>query len=140
MNESRQLFETAILERYFPKRYLFTHEGKKEVLLVGIKSQTGNIYQLKIELSELYPVEMPEAFIVFPKGLMTHNGKRIPAFSHEMHTLEVTNSKVQVCHFLPGMWHPNKSLYNVILKIKLWLVGYENHLATSQPISQYLKS
>jgi hypothetical protein len=140
MNDSRKILETAILKRYFENRFLFTKIGRKEVLLVGIKSQSGNIYQIEIELSEIYPLEMPNAFVVYPKGLKNFKGKQLQAFSHEMHTLGVDANKVQVCHFLPGLWNPNQSLYKIILKIMLWLVGYENHLLTAQPISQYLKS
>lgn len=140
MNDTRKTLETAILKRYFENRFLFTKIGRKEVLLVGIKSQSGNIYQIEIELSEIYPLEMPNAFVVYPKGLKNFKGTQLQAFSHEMHTLEVDASKVQVCHFLPGLWNPNQSLYKIILKIMLWLVGYENHLLTAQPISQYLKS
>lgn len=140
MNESRLLFETAILERNFANRFLFTKEGRKDVLLVGLKSQSGNVYQIKIELSEIYPIEMPTVFIVYPKGLKNFNGKRLPAFNHEMHTLASDANKVQVCHFLPGNWNPMQSLYKVILKVKIWLEAYEFYLKTSKPISDYLKN
>jgi ubiquitin-protein ligase len=139
MNESRLLFETAILKRNFANRFLFTKEGRKDVLLVGLKSQSGNVYQIKIELSEIYPIEMPTVFIVYPKGLKNFNGKRLPAFNHEMHTLASDANKVQVCHFLPGNWNPMQSLYKVILKVKIWLEAYEFYLKTSKPISDYLK-
>ena len=140
MNETRKILETAILKRYFDNRFLFTKIGRKEVLLVGVKSQSGNIYQIKIELSEIYPLEMPNAFVVYPKGLKNFNGKRLQAFSHQMHTLESDANKVQVCHFLPGNWNPMQSLYKVILKIKIWLEAYEFYLKTSQPISDFLKT
>lgn len=140
MNETRKILETAILKRYFDNRFLFTKIGRKEVLLVGVKSQSGNIYQIKIELSEIYPLEMPNAFVVYPKGLKNFKGKRLQAFSHEMHTLESDANKVQVCHFLPGNWNPMQSLYKVILKIKIWLEAYEFYLKTSQPISDFLKT
>lgn len=139
MNESRLLFETAILKRYFTNKFLFTKEGRKEVLLVGVKSQSGYVYQIRIELSDIYPIEMPSAFIVYPKGLKNFKGKRLPAFSHEMHTLETDATKVQVCHFLPGKWNPNQSLYKIILKVKLWIVGYEAHLNTGININHYLR-
>ena len=140
MTESRLHFETAILQRYFPKRFIFTKEGRKEVLLVGVKSQSGKVYQIKIELSEIYPIEMPTVFIVYPKGLKNFNGKRLPAFNHEMHTLATDANRVQVCHFLPCNWNPMQSLYKVILKVKIWLEAYEFYLKTSKPISDYLKN
>ena len=139
MNETRKILETAILNRYFDNRFLFTKIGRKEVLLVGVKSQSGNIYQIKIELSEIYPLEMPNAFVVYPKGLKNFNGKRLQAFSHEMHTLEVDANKVQVCHFLPGNWNPQKSLYLVVMKVKIWIESYEFNLATGKSINDYLR-
>lgn len=141
MNESRLLFETAVLKRYFANKFLFTIDGsRKEVLLVGVKSQSGNIYQIRIELSEIYPIEMPNAFISYPKGLKNFKGKRLPAFSHEMHILENDAKGVQICHFVPGNWNPNQSLYKVVLKVKIWIESYEGHLSTGKPISAFLKT
>ena len=139
MNESRLLFETAILKRYFANRFLFSEVDGEEVLLVGVKSQAGKIYQIKIELSELYPLEMPNAFIVYPKGLKNFKGKRLPEFSHQMHILENDSKGVQICHFLPGNWNPNQSLYKVILKVKIWIEAYEGHLKNGKPINDYLQ-
>ena len=139
MNESRLLFETAILKRYFADRFLFIIDGRKEVLLVGVKSQSGKVYQIKIELSEIYPIEMPNAFIVYPKGLTNFKGKRLPAFCHEMHILENDSKGVQICHFVPGNWNPNQSLYKVVLKVKIWIESYEGHLKNGKSINDYLQ-
>jgi hypothetical protein len=139
MNESRLLFETAVLKRYFANKFLFTIDGRKEVLLVGVKSQSGNVYQIRIELSEIYPIEMPNAFIVYPKELKNFKGKKLPAFSHEMHILENDAKGVQICHFLPGNWNPNQSLYKVVLKVKIWIESYEGHLKNGKSINDYLQ-
>ncbi|GAA4074894.1 hypothetical protein GCM10022389_20650 [Flavobacterium cheonanense] len=139
MNESRLLFETAILKRYFVNRFLFSEVDGEEMLLVGVKSQSGKIYQIKIELSEIYPLEMPNAFIVYPIGLKNFKGKRLPEFSHQMHILENSSKGVQICHFHPGNWNPNQSLYKVILKVKIWIEAYEGHLKNGKPINDYLQ-
>jgi hypothetical protein len=139
MNATRKIYETAVLKRYFANRFLFTLDGRKEVLLVGVKSQSGNVYQIRIELSEIYPLEMPNAFIVYPKGLKNYKGKRLPAFSHEMHILENDAKGVQICHFVHGNWNPNQSLYKVVLKVKIWIESYEGYLKNGKPINDYLQ-
>jgi hypothetical protein len=139
MIATRKIYETAVLNRYFANRFLFTLDRRKEVLLVGVKSQAGNVYQIMIELSEIYPLEMPNAFIVYPKGLKNFKGKRLPAFSHEMHILENDAKGVQICHFVPRNWNPNQSLYKVVLKVKIWIESYEGYLKNGKPINNYLQ-
>jgi hypothetical protein len=140
MNDTRKEYETAILERYFPKRYVFASIKNQSVLQVGIKSQSAKVYQLCVVLPVDYPNAMPDVFIVFPKALKDCNGKSIKAFSHEFHTLECNKEKVQICHFLPSNWNPQKSLYLVIMKVKIWIESYEGHLSTGKPISAFLKT
>ena len=139
MNATRKQYETAILERYFPKRYVFAKVKNQSVLQVGIKSQSSKVYQLCVVLPVDYPCSMPDVYIVFPKALKDCNGKSIKAFSHEFHTLECNKEKVQVCHFLPSNWNPQKSLYLVIMKVKIWVESYEFHLATGKSINDYLR-
>jgi ubiquitin-protein ligase len=141
MTPQRLQQEISILEKYFPKKYKFENLYlTNELLDVGIKTQSGKVYRLNVKLKTDYPNSMPSVFVVFPLPLLKNDGSVISGASHDMHTLSNNGSNVQICHFKPTNWNPNQSLYKVILKARIWLEAYEGHLATGNPIDNYLTS
>jgi ubiquitin-protein ligase len=141
MNTIRLQQEIAILENFFPRKYRFENLNfENELLDVGIKTQSGSVYRLNIKLNPDYPNSMPSVYVIFPLPLYKHDGNVISGASHEMHTLSNEGSNVQICHFKQENWNPNQSLYKVILKARIWLEAYEGHLATGNPIDNYLTS
>jgi ubiquitin-protein ligase len=141
MTPQRLQQEIAILEKYFPKKYKFENLYlDNELLDVGVKAQSGKVYRLNIKLKPDYPNSMPTVFVVFPLPLLKNDGSIISGASHAMHTLSNDGSQIQICHFKPENWNPNQSLYKVILKARIWLEAYEGHLATGNPIDNYLTS
>jgi len=141
MTPQRLQFETSILERYFPKKYKFENLYlPNELIDVGVKTQSGKVYRLNIRLKPDYPNSLPEVYVVFPLPLRKFDGSEIDGASHEMHTLSNDGDKIQICHFKRENWNPNKSLYLIIMKIKIWFEAYEGHLRTGKPIDDYLNS
>lgn len=139
MTPQRLQHEIAILERYFPRRYRFENLYlENELLDVGIKTQSGKVYRLNIKLKPDYPNSMPSVFVIFPLPLLKNDGSIISGASHDMHTLSNDGSNIQICHFKPENWNPKQSLYKAILKARIWLEAYEGHLATGNPIDNYL--
>jgi ubiquitin-protein ligase len=141
MTPQRLQQEIAILEKYFPRKYKFENLFlENELIDVGVKTQSGKVYRLNIKLKTDYPNSMPSVFVAFPLPLLKKDGSVISGVSHEMHTLSNDGSNVQICHFKSENWNPNQSLYKVILKARIWLEAYEGHLATGNPIDNYLTS
>jgi hypothetical protein len=141
MTPQRLQLEIAILEKYFPRKYKFENLYlENELLDLGLKTQSGKVYRLNIKLKTDYPNSMPSVFVTFPLPLLKKDGSSLTGASHEMHTLSNDGSNVQICHFKPENWNPNQSLYKVILKARIWLEAYEGHLATGNPIDNYLTS
>lgn len=141
MTPQRLQYETAILERYFPKRYKFENLNLgNELLDVGVKTQSGKVYRLNIKLQADYPNSLPEVYVVYPLPLRKYNGSEIEGASHNMHTLSNDGGKIQLCHFKRENWNPNQSLYKIVLKARIWLEAYEGHLRTGKPIDDYLNS
>ncbi len=141
MTPQRLQQEIAILEKYFPRKYKFENLYlDNELLDVGVKTQSGKVYRLNIKLKPDYPNSMPSVYVVFPLPLLKYDGSNISSASHDMHTLSNDGQNVQICHFKPENWNPNQSLYKVILKARIWLEAYEGHLATGNPIDNYLTS
>ena len=141
MTQQRLQYETAILERYFPKRYKLENlYSVNEFLDVGVQTQSGNVYRLNIRLKPDYPNSLPEVYVVYPLPLRKHDGHIIEGYSHDMHTLSNDGNKIQICHFKPENWNPNQSLYKIVMKARIWLEAYEGHLRTGKPIDNYLRS
>jgi ubiquitin-protein ligase len=141
MTPQRLQMETLILEKYFPKRFRFENSGlSNELLDVGVKTQSGNVYRLNIELENDYPNALPKVYVVYPLPLLKHDGSAISGASHSLHTLGNDGEKIQICHYKSENWNPNQSLYKIVLKARIWLEAYEGHLRTGKAIDDYLTS
>ena len=60
--------------------------------------------------------------------------------SHPMHTLTGENGCTRICHYGPSQWHLGVYLYQVVVKVRIWLEVYENHLKTGYPLDKYLST
>jgi len=109
-------------------------------LFVAQQTNSGKVYTIKVDLSENYPYNIPKVFITHPKPLLTRSGGSMLEPSHTMHTLQGENGCVRVCHYGTQDWHPNVTLYQIIIKVRVWLEMYENHLKTGRPLDYYLTS
>lgn len=140
MVAKRKKIEETILEKFFPRKFQFNNvDQPDECLNVGIKTQSGKVYQIKIELKG-YPLLKPDAYIIYPESLKDYSGKPLTTVSHQLHLLLPKNGAPQICHYKPVAWNQNITLYKVILKCRVWLEAYEGHLQAGKPIDDFLKS
>lgn len=58
--------------------------------------------------------------------------------SASMHTLAPVEGRVAVCHYRPDRWDERKTLYLVLLKVRLWLEALEGHRRTGKPMDDFL--
>ena len=138
MTPKRRELEAKILEEYFPRRYAFVEVGTmNEYLDVGLKTQSGTVYRMNIYLKN-FPHAKPEVFLIYPEKLTDRDGRAMSRVSHEMHMLHPKNGNPQICHFKGTSWNPNRTLYQVILKCRLWLEAYEAYMETGKPLNTYL--
>jgi len=110
----------------------------KPNLVVAQQTNSGKVYTIKIDLSNNYPNNVPAAYIINPKPLLTYSREPMLGASHQMHTLSGKDGCVQVCHYGGSDWHPNVLLFKIVIKIRVWLEAYEHHLRTGEPLSNYL--
>jgi len=144
MNAARLNIEKEILEKYFPRRHAFVHptDPSRSYLDVGLKTNSGRAYRLKIIIPPDYPSAMPLVYIVFPNRLLDYRGKNLAAMGADgsMHVLPPNDGGcIQLCHFSSSLWHPGLTLYKVALKCLVWLEAYHNHLLTGKDIDYYLR-
>ena len=109
-------------------------------LAVAIQTNSLRCYVVKIDLSDNYPYNIPKVFITSPKPLLTRSGGSMLQASHSMHTLTGENGCVRVCHYGYEDWAPNRTtLYQIIIKVRIWLEMYECHLKTGKTLDEFLK-
>ncbi len=105
-------------------------------------TNSGRKYTLYLFIPSNFPYARPSLYITDPRPLLMHNGQSLASLgtSHAMHTLSPTNGCVQICHWRDERWHSSVLLYKVFLKGLLWLEAFEQHLATGEPLSQFVST
>ena len=142
MNNSRLQSEIFALKQdgYSDKQFRFLHTGtSSECLMFAMKTNSGKVYTLRIDIPLDYPNSIPAVYITNPKPLRTRSGALIPELSTSMHTLQSKDGCVRICHYGPNSWSPRQTLSKVVMKCRIWLEVYESHLQTGKPIGDILK-
>jgi len=133
--------EQNILQKYFHGFRIQDIDVPERAGAVGrLRSNSGSNYSIWIPLDS-FPYSRPPLYIVDPKKLRTHKGRSLAKLgvSCSMHTLAPSeHGHVQICHYNDMYWHPNLTLYKVVMKARLWIEAYESHLRTGAAIDQYL--
>ena len=104
-------------------------------------SNSGRRYGLHISIPSGFPYERPPMYVTEPFPLLMADGSRVTSvgLSHQMHTLAPSsNGLVQLCHWRDARWHSGIKLQQVFLKGLLWIEAYEQHLATSRPLAEFV--
>lgn len=141
MESARFKIEQTVLEESFHGHYALRQEDSGIAHLdIEVSVPGGGTYGLLLVTAPDYPSSMPEAYLAHPLILRDFHGRELLAISpsHEMHLLKPNSRFLRLCHYKPENWHPNVTLYKVVLKCLLWLVAYENHLQNGRPITDYL--
>lgn len=138
MDNARYQAELRVLRSKLPEsayRFMDMNTSHPYVLMAA-KTNGGNIYTLRIELSE-FPTSIPKAFV--NKMLHTKSGEAMNGCSAAMHTLSAENNRTRICHYGSNAWNPYVSIYKIYVKCRLWLEIYELHLKYGKPLDYYLK-
>jgi len=90
-------------------------------------------YQLEIRIPADYPNVKPIMLLSFPK--MEAESIFLKA-GHASHTLSSIDDYPQICH--QENWTADTTLYNVLLKGRIWVEAYENYLVTGIPIGDFV--
>lgn len=137
----RIALELDVLDRTFAEVDIFELNGSFCVE-VGLSTNSGTLYAVRVVLPDDYPNSMPRALIVHPSVLRDAHGRDLSTIggSHTMHVLAGEQGMTVVCHYHPARWFANATLYKVILKVRIWLEAYECHLRTGRPIDALLHS
>jgi hypothetical protein len=141
VDNARLRIEETVLESSFKGAFRLTCDtGGAANLDIDVTVPGGGTYGLLLVAAPDYPSSMPDAYLVRPLVLRDFHGRELLAISpsHDMHLLKPAGRFVRLCHYKPENWHPNVTLYKVVLKCMIWLVAYENHLQSGRPVTDYL--
>ena len=136
MTEERLKDEFYLLSQAFSvKQFKLT----SNTLTIALQTNSKKIYTVRIDLAE-HPYAVPKVFITSPKPLCDRLGNALLNASHPMHTLTGENGCTRICHYGFTQWHPGVYLYQVVVKVRVWLEVYETHLKTGYPLDKYLST
>jgi len=141
VDAARLKIERTILEKSFKGAFVLSQdEAGAARLEVDVTVPSGGTYRLLLVAAADFPSSMPEAFLISPLLLRDFHGQDLLAISpsHGMHLLKPNGRFIRLCHYKPENWHPNVTLYKVVLKCLIWLVAYENHLQSGRLVTDYL--
>lgn len=131
---SRFKVEQTILDKYLPGFRIGSVTARGM-----LTSNSGQAYAVRLDLPG-FPTRMPEAFITSPVLVMA-NGQmlNLAGGSHAMHVLGCDGEgNPRICHWHEDAWTPSHTLYQVLIKVRIWLEAWEAHLRTGLPVSRWL--
>lgn len=132
--------ERDALEKYFPAFKIQDPFGERRGVIGRMSPNNGREYGIWLALGA-FPNDAPRLYVVSPEHLRTHDGQLLSEIgtSTNMHLLEPdAHGHPQICHYNDQYWHPDVSLYKILMKARFWLEAYEQHLRHGKPIDAYL--
>lgn len=139
MTDPRLAIEVSALAPFFPKFRWYQHDGA--VFTEGpIHTNSGRLYGLRVVLERGYPNTIPTAIVTYPKPLLDHHGEPLAmrGESSHMHILRPQDGMVTICHYPAWTWTPQRTVYQVVVKARIWFEAYELHLARGEWIDSWL--
>ena len=131
--------EKEILAKYFGGRVTWSNVYGRTKVQIRMTSNSNRNYTMSITLTDDFPHSCPTLLLESPKNLYLRNGTPLPHNSSEFHTLHDPSGLVSICHFVVNMWTNENTLYQVFMKGRLWIEGYEGHLTTGNNMDYYLR-
>ncbi|MBM4360050.1 MAG: hypothetical protein FJ096_18245, partial [Deltaproteobacteria bacterium] len=58
--------------------------------------------------------------------------------SPEMHLLGTENGLPKLCHYRSDAWTSRRTVYQVVVKARLWFEAFEFHRQTGKPLDYWL--
>jgi hypothetical protein len=126
--------EKSVLDHSFPGCVKWIDPIGDTKVEVALKTNNDNEYTLKIYIGRDFPNSIPEMVVV-------SSPKPMPDWecSSTTHTLWKRDGYLQICHYHSSQWTDRSSLYEVVMKGRVWLEAYEGHLRTGNPMNYFLR-
>lgn len=131
--------EGDILKKYFPN-FQFKYYGTQLCIEGWIYTNKKNAYHVRLYVPYDLPNSIPEVVITSPSPVTDAWGKNLVEYSYSatMHLLTPRDGCPKICTYKSTHWNPNRTFYNVIIKVRIWLEALDGHKSTGKPLDSYL--
>ncbi len=132
--------EWDILKQYFPT-FEFKNNGVQLCLEGNMYTNKRNAYHVRLYVPFDMPNSVPDVVITSPYPLRDFSGKLLIDYNYSaiMHLLSPKDGYPKVCTYKSTHWNPNRTFYNVLIKVRIWLEALDGHKDTGRPLDYYLK-
>jgi len=104
-----------------------------------VNTNNGNSYTLCVYIPSNFPNECPILVVSSPSSpLRKKDGSLLNSTSGADHTWGAHDGLTQICHFDKGKWTSENTIYQVLMKGRIWLEAYEIHRRTGENLKKYL--
>lgn len=106
-----------------------------------INTNNGKSYTLRVYIPGNFPNECPKLVVSrspYGSPLRKWDGSLLDKCSVADHTYAAYDGFTQICHFNPARWSNASTLYQVLMKGRMWLEAYEIHRNSGEDLDTYL--
>ncbi|SRR5258708_189082 len=131
--------EWEIVQKYFPKLEL-KYYGSQLCVEGYMYTNKNTLYSIRLYVPEDMPNSVPDVVITYPSPVTDHWGRNLTVYQHSatMHLLSPRDGYPKICTYKATHWNPNRTFYNVLIKVRIWLEALEGHKSTGKPLDTYL--
>lgn len=104
-----------------------------------VNTNNGNGYTLRVYVAASFPNECPKLVVSSPSSpLRKRDGSLLDSTSGKDHVYGSIDGLTQICHFNTNKWTSENTIYQVLMKGRIWLEAYEIHRRTGEYLEKYL--
>ena len=104
-----------------------------------VNTNNGNSYTLRVYVPANFPNECPQLVVSSPSSVLRKkDGSRLDSTSGSDHVYGSIDGLTQICHFDTSKWSSENTIYQVLIKGRIWLEAYEIHRRTGEYLEKYL--
>jgi hypothetical protein len=132
--------EWEIVQKYFPS-FGIKAVGAQLRLEGQMITNSNTVYELRLYVPSDVPNSIPPVVITYPYPVTDFSGKNLVEYGYSgtMHLLSPQDGYPRICTYKATHWNPNRTFYNVLMKVRIWLEALDGHKATARPLDHYLK-
>jgi hypothetical protein len=137
--QSRLNKEWEVIQRYFP-HFQFAYAGIQLCLEGQLTTNRKAVYHVRLYVPNDFPNSVPEVVVTWPNPLTDFQGLSLARYQYsaQMHLLSPKDGFPRICTYKSTHWNPNRTFYNVLIKVRLWLEALDAHKSTGQSLDTYL--
>ena len=136
---NRLVKEKEILQKYFPS-FQWKYYGDLLCLEGIMITNKSNVYGIRLYVPYDVPNSVPDVVITYPIPVTDYWGRNLTIYqgSSTMHLLLPRDNYPKICTYKSAYWNPNRTFYNVLIKVRMWLEALDGHKSTGKELDKYL--